>query len=51
MSDVKDKVVVESDDVFDGSFDIPGMDPDAVAPDGVDAAASDDGCASGACKI
>ncbi|UAW53154.1 hypothetical protein pEaSNUABM30_00036 [Erwinia phage pEa_SNUABM_30] len=30
---------------------IPGLDPDAVAPNGVDAAASDEGCEGGACKI
>ncbi len=30
---------------------IPGVDPEAVAPNGVDAAASDEGCEGGACKI
>lgn len=40
--------------VDDSPFDldaIPGLDPDAVAPDGVDAAADDSDCPSGACKI
>lgn len=36
---------------LDGGFAIPGLDPDAVAPDGVDAAADDSGCEGGACKI
>lgn len=37
------------DDLFGG--DIPGLDPDAVAEGGTDAAAEDDNCAGGACKI
>ena len=37
--------------VDDSGFSIPGLDPDAVAPDGVDAAADDSGCEGGACKI
>ena len=37
------------DDLFGG--DIPGLDPDAVAEGGADAAAEDDNCAGGACKI
>ncbi|ANZ48965.1 hypothetical protein HOV30_gp116 [Erwinia phage Derbicus] len=30
---------------------IPGLDPEALAPNGVDAAADDSGCEGGACKI
>ena len=37
------------DDMFGG--DIPGLDPDAGVEGGVDAAAEDDNCAGGACKI
>lgn len=40
----------KADDI-DLSMNIPGLDPDAVAPNGVDAAASDEGCEGGACKI
>lgn len=36
---------------LDGGFAIPGLDPEAVAPNGVDAAADDSGCEGGACKI
>lgn len=37
--------------VDDSGFSIPGLDPEAVAPNGVDAAADDSGCEGGACKI
>ncbi|ANZ50155.1 hypothetical protein PARSHIK_246 [Erwinia phage vB_EamM_Parshik] len=37
------------DDLFGG--DIPGVDENAVVEGGVDAAAEDDNCAGGACKI
>lgn len=37
--------------VDDSAFAIPGLDPDAVAPEGVDAGADDEGCEGGACKI
>ncbi|ANZ50306.1 hypothetical protein PHOBOS_116 [Erwinia phage vB_EamM_Phobos] len=33
------------------AFAIPGLDPDAVAPEGVDAGLDEGGCESGACKL
>lgn len=54
MSNVEQKLQATSltGDPLDMDFDnIPGMDPDAVAPDGVDAGADDEGCEGGACKI